>query len=34
LAQMVLDLKFAVDSKITKRLVSPFTETATNANGC
>lgn len=34
LAQMVVDLKFAVDSKITKRLVSPFTETATNANGC
>ena len=27
LAQMVVDLKFAVDSKITKKLVSPFTET-------
>lgn len=34
LAQMVLDLTFAVDSKITKKLVSPFTETTTNASGC
>jgi hypothetical protein len=34
LAQMVLDLTFAVDSKITKKLVSPFTETATNTSGC
>lgn len=34
LAQMVVDLKFAVDSKITKRLVSPFTERSTNASGC
>jgi hypothetical protein len=34
LAQMVVDLKFAVDSKITKRLVSPFTERLTNASGC
>lgn len=34
LAQMVLDLTFATDSKITKHLVSPFTETSTGANGC
>ena len=34
LAQMVLDLTFATDTKITKRLVSPFTETSTGANGC
>jgi hypothetical protein len=34
LAQMVLDLTFATDSKITKNLVSPFTETSTGANGC
>ena len=34
LAQMVLDLTFSTDSKITKHLVSPFTETSTGANGC
>jgi hypothetical protein len=34
LAQMVLDLTFATDSKITKNLVSPFTETSTGASGC
>jgi len=34
LAQMVLDLTFATDAKITKNLVSPFTETSTGANGC
>lgn len=34
LAQMVLDLTFATDSKITKNLVSPFNETSTGANGC
>lgn len=31
-AQMVLDLTFATDSKITKNLVSPFNETV--PNGC
>jgi hypothetical protein len=34
LAQMVLDLTFSTDSKISKNLVSPFNETSTNANGC
>lgn len=34
LAQMVLDLTFATDSKITKNLVAPFTETSTGAGGC
>jgi hypothetical protein len=34
LAQMVLDLTFSTDSKISKNLVSPFTETPTGANGC
>lgn len=34
LAQMVLDLTSATNSKITKNLVSPFTETSTGANGC
>ncbi len=34
LAQMVLDLTFAADTKVTKHLVSPFTETSTGANGC
>lgn len=34
LAQMVLDLTFATNTKITKNLVSPFTETSTGNNGC
>lgn len=34
LAQMVLDLTFSTDTKITKHLVSPFTEVSTGANGC
>jgi hypothetical protein len=34
LAQMVLDLTFAADTKITKNLVSPFTQRNTGASGC
>jgi hypothetical protein len=34
IAQMVLDLTFSTDSKISKNLVSPFTETSTGASGC
>lgn len=34
LAEMVLDLKFAVNTKITKNLVSPFEERTTAGAGC